>query len=88
MIAPVSKLGTNEADHKKNVPMMSTVGTQTFEPLVLSLASVESTSTAQPEKSTLEPPFTGRYSYDDIIESGLKDLETPYSSYGYVQQLR
>ncbi|XP_039178804.1 PDZ and LIM domain protein 5 isoform X5 [Crotalus tigris] len=59
LIAPVSKLGTNEADHKKNVPMMNTVGTQTFEPLVLSLASVESTSTAQPEKSTLEPPFPG-----------------------------
>lgn len=86
MIAPVPKLETNEADHKKNVPMMSTVGTQTSEPLVLSLASVE-TTTAQPGKSTLEPPFTGRYSYADIIESGLKDLETPCSSYGYVQQL-
>ncbi|XP_039178803.1 PDZ and LIM domain protein 5 isoform X4 [Crotalus tigris] len=71
LIAPVSKLGTNEADHKKNVPMMNTVGTQTFEPLVLSLASVESTSTAQPEKSTLEPPFPGR----KLI------LENPLGSY-------
>ncbi|KAL7982097.1 hypothetical protein Chor_001154 [Crotalus horridus] len=73
LIAPVSKLGTNEADHKKNVPMMSTVGTQTFEPLVLSLASVESTSTAQPEKSTLEPPFPGRLpdhsSYRSLLDA-------------------
>ncbi|XP_034296385.1 PDZ and LIM domain protein 5 isoform X4 [Pantherophis guttatus] len=60
LIAPVPKLGTNEADHKKNLPMMSTVGTQTFEPLVLSLASMASALSAQPETSTLEPPFTGR----------------------------
>ncbi|KAM6440191.1 PDZ and LIM domain protein 5-like [Liasis olivaceus] len=60
LIALVPKLGTDEADHKKCLPMMSTMGTQTFEPLVFPLASTESTLTVQPEKSTSVPPITGR----------------------------
>ncbi|KAG8134415.1 hypothetical protein E2320_007521, partial [Naja naja] len=81
LIAPVPKLGTNEAEHKKNLPVMSTVGTQTFEPLVLSLASVESTSTAQPEKSTLEPPFTGRkLLLENPLGSCLTHPQMPFTS--------
>ncbi|ETE72170.1 PDZ and LIM domain protein 5, partial [Ophiophagus hannah] len=81
LIAPVPKLGTNEAEHKKNLPMMSTVGTQTFEPPVLFLASVESTSTAQPEKSTLKPSFTGRkLLLENPLGSCLTHPQMPFTS--------
>ncbi|KAH0615851.1 hypothetical protein JD844_026436 [Phrynosoma platyrhinos] len=59
--APVSaSLRADGADNKRNLPVMSTQATQTSEPLIYPVASVESTLAAQPVKPALVPQLTGR----------------------------
>ncbi|XP_053260017.1 PDZ and LIM domain protein 5 isoform X3 [Podarcis raffonei] len=61
-LAPAAaRLGANEADNKRSLPLTSTVATQTFETLMSPIAPEESTLTVQTGKSALVPPLPGSF---------------------------
>uniref|UniRef100_A0A670JZH2 PDZ and LIM domain 5 n=1 Tax=Podarcis muralis TaxID=64176 RepID=A0A670JZH2_PODMU len=61
-LAPApARLGANEADNKRSLPLTSTVATQTFETLMSPIAPEGSTLTVQTGKSALVPPLPGSF---------------------------
>ncbi|XP_077789969.1 PDZ and LIM domain protein 5 isoform X3 [Podarcis muralis] len=56
-----ARLGANEADNKRSLPLTSTVATQTFETLMSPIAPEGSTLTVQTGKSALVPSLPGSF---------------------------
>uniref|UniRef100_A0ABM5GK33 PDZ and LIM domain protein 5 isoform X1 n=1 Tax=Pogona vitticeps TaxID=103695 RepID=A0ABM5GK33_9SAUR len=76
-----AKLGLNEDGNKRNFPMISTVATQTSEPLVFPVAPGEDSLTVQSVTSASVPSLTGRQlSLENPLGSGLTLLPIPSTS--------
>ncbi|XP_042325640.1 PDZ and LIM domain protein 5 [Sceloporus undulatus] len=80
-----ASLRADGADNKRNLPVMSTEATQTSEPLVYPVASVESTLAVQPVKPALVPELTGRkLPLENPLESCLSLSAIPSTSFSKV----
>ncbi|XP_066487686.1 PDZ and LIM domain protein 5 isoform X1 [Tiliqua scincoides] len=76
-VPAATRLWTNEASNKKTLPEMNSVATQTSDPLVFPVASVESTSLVQPLKSVLVAPLPDSFCATDmLLENPLKHFPT------------
>ncbi|XP_078250705.1 PDZ and LIM domain protein 5 isoform X13 [Pogona vitticeps] len=79
--ANAAKLGLNEDGNKRNFPMISTVATQTSEPLAFPVAPGEGSLTVQSVTCASVPPLTGRQlSLENPLGSGLTLLPIPSTS--------